>query len=179
MSHLPFSFSEQTNLPELLFVCLPWALFLFTSPPPVSLCLTEGRTRRQRGKGEGDDKTWSKTITRSGGWYGETHSHAISLITSDREGAEGNGYGHGHFHCSAPLATCPIYAFTKHTNTCIHKGVQSYAFSQIIFFMHTYMQDQNRQLDAEVHTQTNRGTDMAGTVIISGDSARWTETCVQ
>lgn len=49
------------------------------------------------------------------------YSHAISLITSDREGAEGNGYG--HFHCSAPLATCPIHAFTKHMNTCTHKGV--------------------------------------------------------
>lgn len=53
------------------------------------------------------------------------HSHAISLISSDREGAEGNGHGHGHghFRCSAPLATCPIYAFSKHMNTCTHKGV--------------------------------------------------------
>lgn len=82
------------------------------------------------------------------------HSHAISLITSDREGAEGNG--HGHFHCSAPLATCPVHAFSKHMNTRTHKErVSERTHSHNSSFPKT---DQNRQLDAEVHTQTNKQT---------------------
>lgn len=49
-----------------------------------------------------------------------THTQTISLITSDREWAKGNSYSHGHFHCGAPLAICPIYAFNTHMNTYTH-----------------------------------------------------------
>lgn len=59
MSHHSSSLWEQTNLPELLFVYLPEALF------SASLCLKEGRKRRGGGKVEGDDEMQSKTITQS------------------------------------------------------------------------------------------------------------------
>lgn len=88
----------------------------------MSLCLTEGRTRRERERVKAMIRRRVRQLHGAAHDTGK-HSHAISLISSDREGAEGNGYGHGHFHCTAPLATCPIYAFTKHMNTCTHKGV--------------------------------------------------------
>lgn len=84
--------------------------------------------KRIQGKGEGDDKTWSKTVIQRGIWYGHisahvythTYTQAISLITSDRDGAKGSNYSHGHFHCGTPLATCPIYAFNTHAHTQAH-----------------------------------------------------------
>lgn len=105
ISHLPFSLSEQKNLPELLFVYLPQALSFFL----------HHYTWKKGGHAQNEEKV-KEMIRHNSTWYGQTHSHAISLITSDREGAQGSDYSQGHFRCSAPLATCPIYAFTKHMN---------------------------------------------------------------
>ena len=90
---------------------------------------------RYRERGEGDDKAWSETVTQRGTWYGRTHIQAISLITSDRKGAEGNSYSHGHFHCGAPLAMRPIYAFNTHT--CTHTSASA--------CIHTHIHKQDRK----------------------------------
>lgn len=52
--------------------------------------------------------------------HGETHdtvahTSAIRLIASDRKRAKRGS--DGDFHCTAPLAICPIYAFSTHVNT--------------------------------------------------------------
>lgn len=68
--------------------------------------------------------TWRNTHTHS-------HTQAISLITSDRKAARGNGYSPGHFHCGALLALCPIYAFNTHTHkhTCVYIHIKMLSFS--------------------------------------------------
>ena len=58
-------------------------------------------------------------------------THTITLITSDKEGSEGNGHSHGHFHCGAPLAICPIYAFNTHKNTHAYKHLQTCKIAHI------------------------------------------------
>lgn len=121
--------SEQTKLSELLFVYLWWSFF--------SPCWLKRKKKIQK-TGERDDKIRSKAVIQRGTWYGhicahalmhtEKHTHTrshtqtISLITSDRKAARGNGYSPGHFHCGALLALCPIYAFNTHTQAhmCIY-----------------------------------------------------------
>lgn len=132
----------------------------------------EGEKRKIERKGEGYDKTWSKTVIQRCSWYGQTHTQAISLITSDREGAKGNSYSHGHFHCGAPLAICPIYAFSTHMNTYTHTKhvcIYKYTLSQINLFTYTHQCAEKRKkkptaecthkhkhvyMDAEVYMQT-------------------------
>lgn len=103
------------------------------------------RKKKIQKTGERDDKIRSKAVIQRGTWYGhicahalmhtEKHTHSdtqtISLITSDRKAARGNGYSHGHFHCGALLALCPIYAFNTHTHkhTCVYIHIKMLSFS--------------------------------------------------
>lgn len=117
-----------------------------------------GEKRKIERKGEGYDKTWSKTVIQRCSWYGQTHTQAISLITSDREGAKGNSYSHGHFHCGAPLAICPIYAFSTHMNTYTHTKhvcIYKYTLSQINLFTYTHQcAEKRKRKHSWMHTQT-------------------------
>lgn len=136
------------------------------------------KRRKIQKKGEGDDKTRSKMVAQKGTWYGQTHTQAISLITSDREGAEGNSSSHGHFHCGAPLAMCPIYAFSTHTQT--HMWCTDIC-TQISAWSHPCMTVRERSTAEHTLRDTERENKMTWlvAVIIYSDSPPWTEPCVQ
>lgn len=154
------------------------SLFFGFAPSRFKKREREKKRRKIQKKGEGDDKTRSKMVAQKGTWYGQTHTQAISLITSDREGAEGNSSSHGHFHCGAPLAMCPIYAFSTHTQT--HMWCTDIC-TQISAWSHPCMTVRERSTAEHTLRDTERENKMTWlvAVIIYSDSPPWTEPCVQ
>ncbi len=146
MSHHRFPLrafqSRQSPQSYCLFVYLLWAFF-----GGICFVMVGRKEGKKQSKGVGDDKTRSKMVIQRGTWYGhthtQTHTQTISLITSDREDAEGNSHSYGHFHCGAPLAVCPIYAFNTHT--CTHSLKLKYS--------HTCISVQRGEC---THTNTNK-----------------------
>jgi len=82
-----------------------------------------------------------------------THTQTISLITSDKAGAQGNGHNHGHFHCGALPAICPIYVFNSHTHRNIYKFTHSHPNIQL----QTWKQ---KRTNTHGQTHTQRENDM-------------------
>lgn len=86
------------------------------------------------------DMIWKNTCT---------HMHTITLITSDKEGSEGNGHSHGNFHCGAPLAICSISAFNTHAGSRVHVHLYYTCKAARIYSTATYMQERT---NAEGHS---------------------------